>query len=155
VVGQGEQADHCASGVAHGTGREESFPCAPVSGARPEGVAIGQIGQCARFGAQSGDDVTVIDDMDRYVAAFGPASAGQSENEGAAEIRLDAVVMDPRMQTMTDLERYKRRDDTRSRMRWSRGPSSPPRSSPAPRAEAGGRRVQRRSWRHAGGCAGR
>jgi hypothetical protein len=40
--------------------------------------------------------------MDRRIGALGPASAGQSENERAAEIRLDAVVMDPQMQTMAD-----------------------------------------------------
>src|ERR1019366_5928044 len=56
----------------------------------------------AGFGAQSSDDVTVIDNMNRHDTALGPASTWQSENEGAAEISLDAVVMDPQMQTMTD-----------------------------------------------------
>src|ERR1019366_6333919 len=101
VVRQGEQANHYASGVARGTGREESFPGTPVSRAWPEGVTIGQIGQRAGFGAQSGDDVMVIDDMDG-LACFGPASAWKRQDEGTAEISLDAVVMDTQMQAMTD-----------------------------------------------------
>jgi len=74
-----EQTDHGPCGVARGTSRDKRLPRAPVGGAWPESIAISQIGQCAGFGAQSGDDVVVIDDMNR-AGTFAPAAVDGGQN---------------------------------------------------------------------------
>ncbi len=98
---QGEQADHGARRVAHRTVGGESVPGAPVSGAWPQRVAIRQIGQGARLGPQRRDHVVVVDHVNG-TGALGSASARQAQQEAAAEIGLDAVVVDAQAQTMTN-----------------------------------------------------
>ena len=91
---QRQQADHRARGLTRRLGGGKGIEGPVILAARPQRVAVGEMGQGAGLGAQRGDDVPVADHVNRR-SALGAATARQDQDLVAAEIGLDPVVMEP------------------------------------------------------------
>jgi hypothetical protein len=104
VVGEREQADHGPTRVTSRPDGAERFPRSPVRWSRPQRVTVAEPGECAWFGAQRGDDMSIVDDVGGGAPRLfrrRPA-ARQRHHQCRTQECLDALVMDAQMQVMPD-----------------------------------------------------
>ena len=85
-MGDEEQIDHAAAGVAARQIPLQHLPGFSVFGPGEQAVAVDRTPQGLRFAPQSVDDMVIVDDMDA-VAIPPPTGSGVAEHQGAAEKR--------------------------------------------------------------------
>ncbi len=101
LVGEDEQADHRAAGLALGPADDQGVPGPGEGGTRPGGVAVGEADEGAGLGAQRVQHVAVVDHVDAPpVRARAPPRQGQQVR--APEVGLEPFLVDPQPQAPAD-----------------------------------------------------
>lgn len=101
VVGDEQQVDHPAAGVAAGQIALQHLPGLSVFGSREQAVAVDRAPQGLRFAPQGMDDVMVVDD--RHAMAIAATSRPcMGDDQGAAEKGLKAIVVKVDPQALPD-----------------------------------------------------
>jgi len=96
-----QQIDHPAAGVPPWQVPLQHLPRFGVFCPGEQAVAVDRTPQGLWLAPQGMDHVMVVDDMDAMPIVT-PAGAGMADDQGAAEKRLDAVIVEVDAQTLPD-----------------------------------------------------
>ncbi len=104
---ESQEIDHQLTGRFFSELLKQPLESQPVGIAREELVAVNEIEQRHGFAAQRVDDMAIIDDMTMF-AGRGGAPARQRHEGRAADEQIEAVIVQPDPQPMSDELRWHR-----------------------------------------------
>jgi len=101
LVGNGEELDHSAAGLALRQSFDKQIESSPVGLTRKQPIAVDEVDERHRLAPQGMDHVPVIDDLVVLAGGRGPATR-QGHEVGGADEDVEPVVIEANAQAMAD-----------------------------------------------------